>query len=74
MEVEAARYLGAGLAVVALGGAGAGLGVLFGNYLNAAVRNPAAAEKWFGRMMMTFALVEATGLIAFVVAMIILFV
>ena len=44
------------------------------NYLNAAVRNPAAAEKWFGRMMMTFALVEATGLIAFVVAMIILFV
>ena len=41
MEVEAARYIGAGLAVVALGGAGAGLGVLFGNYLNAAVRNPA---------------------------------
>ena len=44
MEVEAAKYIGAGLAVVALGGAGAGLGVLFGNFLDAAIRNPAAAE------------------------------
>ena len=74
MDVQSARFIGAGLAVIALGGAGAGLGILFGHYLGAAVRNPAAAEKWFGRMMMTFALVEATGLFAFVVAKIILFV
>jgi hypothetical protein len=33
MEVEAARYIGAGLAVVALGGAARVWGVLFGNYL-----------------------------------------
>jgi F-type H+-transporting ATPase subunit c len=72
MDPQAAKYIGAGLAVVALGGAGAGLGILFGNFLNAAIRNPAAADKWFGRMMMMFALVEATGLIAFVVAMLIL--
>lgn len=73
MELEAAKAIGAGLAVVALGGAGVGLGVLFGNFMSGALRNPAAAGKLFGQMMMMFALVEATGLIAFVVAMIILF-
>ena len=73
MEIEAAKMIGAGMAVVALGGAGIGLGILFGNFMNGALRNPAAAGKLFGQMMMMFALVEATGLIAFVVAMLILF-
>ena len=73
MEIEAAKMIGAGMAVVALGGAGIGLGILFGNFMGGALRNPAAAGKLFGQMMMMFALVEATGLIAFVVAMLILF-
>jgi F-type H+-transporting ATPase subunit c len=73
MEIEAAKMIGAGMAVIALGGAGIGLGILFGNFMSGALRNPAAAGKLFGQMMMMFALVEATGLIAFVVAMLILF-
>jgi F-type H+-transporting ATPase subunit c len=73
MDIEAAKMIGAGMAVVALGGAGIGLGILFGNFMSGALRNPAAAGKLFGQMMMMFALVEATGLIAFVVAMLILF-
>ena len=73
MEIEAAKMIGAGMAVVELGGAGIGLGILFGNFMGGALRNPAAAGKLFGQMMMMFALVEATGLIAFVVAMLILF-
>ncbi len=73
MELEAAKMIGAGMAVIALGGAGIGLGILFGNFMSGALRNPAAAGKLFGQMMMMFALVEATGLIAFVVAMLILF-
>ena len=35
--------IGAGLAMTGLIGAGAGLGILFGNYLQAAMRNPSAA-------------------------------
>ncbi|MDY0883948.1 F0F1 ATP synthase subunit C [Dongia soli] len=73
MDPQAAKYIGAGIAALALGGAGIGLGILFGNFMNGALRNPAASAKLFGNMMLTFALVEATGLIAFVVAMLILF-
>jgi F-type H+-transporting ATPase subunit c len=43
MDPVAAKYIGAGLAMTGLIGAGAGLGILFGNYLQAAMRNPAAA-------------------------------
>ena len=41
--VHAAKLIGAGLAMTGLIGAGIGLGVLFGNYLQAAMRNPSAA-------------------------------
>ena len=74
MDVQAAKLIGAGIAALALGGAGIGLGILFGNFMLAAGRNPAAEPKLFGRVMLTFALVEATGLFAFVIAMLILFV
>ena len=43
MDVNSAKLIGAGLAMTGLIGAGAGLGILFGNYLQAAIRNPAAA-------------------------------
>ncbi|HEX2580968.1 MAG TPA: F0F1 ATP synthase subunit C [Dongiaceae bacterium] len=74
MDLQAAKMIGAGIAALALGGAGIGLGLLFGNYMSGALRNPAAADRLFGRVMLTFALVEATGLFAFVIAMLILFV
>ena len=47
MEAEAAKYIGAGLACVALTGAGLGIGNIFGNYLSAALRNPSAAPARF---------------------------
>ena len=43
MDDHAAKLIGAGLAMTGLIGAGAGLGILFGNYLQAAMRNPSAA-------------------------------
>ena len=43
MEIEAARMIGAGIAAIALGGAGVGIGHIFGNYLSGALRNPTAA-------------------------------
>jgi F-type H+-transporting ATPase subunit c len=73
MELDAARMIGAGIAAIALGGAGVGIGHIFGNYLAGALRNPAAAGGQRATLFLGFALAEATGLIGFAVAMIILF-
>jgi F-type H+-transporting ATPase subunit c len=73
MEVEAAKLIGAGLAAIGLTGAGIGIGVIFGNYVAAGIRNPSAAPKMFGNALLGFALTEATGLFALLVALIILF-
>ena len=71
MEVAAAKLIGAGLAAIALGGAGVGIGTIFGNYLSAAIRNPSAAQKQFPTLLLGFALAEATGLFALVIALLI---
>ncbi len=73
MEIEAAKQIGAGIAAIALGGAGIGIGIIFGNYLAGALRNPSAAAGQFTNLLIGFALTEFTGLLGFVVAMIILF-
>jgi F-type H+-transporting ATPase subunit c len=74
MEAEAAKFIGAGLASIALVGAGLGIGMIFGNYLQGALRNPAAAPGQFANLLLGFALAEATGLFGLVIALIILFV
>ena len=73
MDVEAARMIGAGLASIALAGAGVGIGIIFGNYLSGALRNPEAAPKQFANLLLGFALAEATGLFGLVMAFLILF-
>jgi F-type H+-transporting ATPase subunit a len=60
-------------AAIALAGAGVGIGIIFGNYLSGAMRNPSAAQKQFPNLLLGFALAEATGLFGLVVALIILF-
>ena len=67
MDVEAAKMIGAGIAAIALGGAGVGIGTIFGNYLAGALRNPAAAASQRGTLFLGFAFAEATGLIGFAV-------
>ncbi|MBX9976688.1 MAG: F0F1 ATP synthase subunit C [Alphaproteobacteria bacterium] len=73
MDVTAAKMIGAGLAVVALLGVGLGLGNLFSSLINAIARNPAAKNDIFPIGMIGFALTESIALLAFIVAMIILF-
>jgi len=73
MEIEAAKQIGAGIAALALAGAGVGIGTIFANYLTGALRNPSAAAGQFTTLLIGFALTEFTGLLGFVVAMIILF-
>ena len=69
METEAAKNIGAGLAATGMIGAGAGLGILFGNYLQAAIRNPAAAASQQPMLFLGMALTEAMGIFALVVAL-----
>ena len=66
MDVTAARYIGAGLAMLGMIGAGIGLGILFGNYLSGALRNPSAAASQIGNLFVGAALAEALGILAFV--------
>ena len=74
MEPEAAKLIGAGLATIALAGAGIGIGTIFGNYLSGALRNPSAAPGQFPNLLLGFALAKATGLFGLVIALILLFV
>ena len=72
MDPSAAKLIGAGLASIALVGAGVGIGTIFGNYLQGALRNPSAAPGQFANLLLGFALAEATGLFGLVVAAIML--
>ena len=74
MELAAAKMIGAGLACIALVGAGIGIGNVFGSYLSGALRNPGAADGQQGRLFIGFAAAELLGLLSFVVAMILIFV
>ena len=74
MDHTSAMYLGAGLAAIGVGMAAIGVGNVFGSFLEGALRNPSAADGQQGRVFIGFAASELLGLIAFVVAILILFV
>jgi len=66
--------IGAGLAAIGTGAAAVGVGFVFGSFLQGALRNPAAADGQQGRLFLGFALAELLGLMAFTIALLILFV
>jgi F-type H+-transporting ATPase subunit c len=74
METEAAKLVGAGLAVVGLGGVGSGIGAIFASAIQSLARNPASAPNIQLPMWVGFALVEAVALYALVVALMLMFV
>ena len=73
MDPLAAKYLAVGIATLALWGIGIGLGNLFSSYLSGSLRNPSAAPKVFGALMISFALTEALALFALLIALLLLF-
>jgi F-type H+-transporting ATPase subunit c len=73
MDAAAAKLIGAGIAVFALFGVGLGLGNLFSSLINSIARNPSAKNDLMSTGILCFALLESIALLAFVVAMIILF-
>ena len=70
---EAAKLVGAGCATIALAGAGAGIGSVFGSIINAVARNPSLTKQLFGYAILGFALTEAIALFALMVVFLILF-
>ncbi len=68
-----AKDIGAGLATIGVAGAGVGIGNLFGSFVSAVGRNPAARDNMFRDVLLGFALTEAVALYALVIALVILF-
>ena len=52
---------------------GVGVGMIFGQYLAAAVRNPSAAQGQFGNLIFGFAVTEALGIFSLLIALLLLF-
>jgi F-type H+-transporting ATPase subunit c len=77
MDPEAARlmgkYIGAGIACIGMGGAGVGVGIIFGQYLAGALRNPAAAAGQFSNLIFGFAITEALGIFSLVIGFLLLY-
>jgi len=73
MVVQAAKLIGAGSATIAVGGAGAGIGTVFGAYVIGVSRNPALEQKLFRHTILGFALTEAIAFFAIIIAFLILF-
>lgn len=73
MDPAVAKMIGAGLAAIGTGAAGIGLGTLFGHFLAGALRNPSAADGQRGTLLLGFALTEALGIFALLIALLLLF-
>jgi len=74
MEMQlAAKFIGAGLSTMGLAGAGVGIGLVFSALISATSRNPAIRPQLFSYAILGFALAEATGLFALMIAFLLLF-
>ncbi|VWX56646.1 ATP synthase subunit c [Sphingorhabdus sp. 109] len=73
MDLASAQVIGAGIAAIGIGVAASGVGNVFASFLEGALRNPSAADGQQGRLFIGFAAAELLGLIAFAVAMMILY-
>ena len=72
--ITASKMVGSGLATIGLVGAGVGVGVVFGSLLLSLSRNPQLEKQLFSYAVLGFALTEAVGLLALMMAFSILFI
>jgi F-type H+-transporting ATPase subunit c len=73
VRLQAAKSIAAGLATIGLVGAGAGVGIVSGSLLLAISRNPEIKGEPFQYAILGFALTEAVGPLALMMAFLILF-
>jgi len=69
----AAKLIGAGLATIALAGAAIGVGLIFAALIQRTSRNPSLRKELFNIAILGFALTEALGLFALMMALIFLY-
>ena len=67
------KFVGAGLAAIGLAGAAVGIGRLFSSHVAAVSAHPDMDKKIFPSTMLGFALTEAAGLFALLIAFLVLF-
>ena len=73
MILQAAKYIGAGLATIGLAGAGVGIGTVFGALVIGISRNPSLKDELFKMAILGFALTEAIALFALMIVFLFLF-
>ena len=73
MLLQAAKYVGAGLATIGLAGAGVGIGTVFGALVLGMSRNPSLKDELFKMAILGFALTEAIALFALMIVFLLLF-
>ncbi|MFC2968982.1 F0F1 ATP synthase subunit C [Acidimangrovimonas pyrenivorans] len=77
MELLAAaalgKYIGAGLAGIGSGVSAIGVGLVAGNFLSGALRNPSAAGGQTAMLFIGIAFAEALGIFSFLVALLLMF-
>jgi len=73
MLLQAAKFLGAGLATIGFAGAGVGIGTVFGALVVGVSRNPSLRDELFKLAILGFALTEAIALFSLMMAFLILF-
>ena len=73
MLLQAAKFVGAGLATIGLAGAGVGIGVVFSALILGISRNPSLKDEMFRMAILGFALTEAIALFALMIAFLVLF-
>jgi len=71
--IEQGKLIGSGLATIGLVGAGVGVGIVFGSLVSSIARNPSEKDELFRNALLGFALTEAVGLLALMMAFLILF-
>lgn len=68
-----ARRIGSGLATAGLGGVGSGIGLVFSGLIKGFSRNPSLKDELFSYAIFGFALTEAIGLFALMMAFMLLY-
>lgn len=71
--IQSSKYIGAGLATIGLTGAGIGVGIVFGSFVLALCISPELETFLFKFAILGFALSEAVGLLALMMAFLILY-
>jgi F-type H+-transporting ATPase subunit c len=71
--LASAKIIGAGLATIGLAGAGVGIGTVFAAIVNSTARNPSIKAQLFSYTILGFALTEAIGLFALMMAFLLLY-